>query len=376
MRLQDVHPRLVRALFERVFTYLGGMDARDWFSLLRENQFAVDRVYWPRAAYVTASSILTSLFRAREDRLYGRSVAATVVEPPLFILGLPRSGTTHLQRLLAADDRFATPTLYQTNYPHSFLSTEAHLRGLVTAWLPRTRPMDRMTQAADVPGEDERALSLLTRCSPYLGRTFPRHRHRYRRHLTFREASPEELARWKGAFVWFLKKLTWRYRRPLVLKSPPHTARVRLLLELFPDARFLHIHRHPYSVFQSAYGLRSGFYHWDRLQLQVPHDPEHALIQLHREYYDALFDDRSRIPAGRYYAVCFEDVERDPIGQLRAAYHGLDLGWPERLEPRLRRYLRSIRGYRKNVFPPLAPPLRARIAEACHRSFEAWGYRP
>ena len=49
-----------------------------------------------------------------------------------------------------------------------------------------------------------------------------------------------------------MRKLTFKYGRPLVLKSPPHTARIRLLLEMFPEARFVHIHRHPYQVFRSC----------------------------------------------------------------------------------------------------------------------------
>jgi hypothetical protein len=375
MRLHDVHPRLVHALSERVLTYLGGMDARDWFSLLRENEFAVDPPYWPRAAYITAASILTSLLRAREDRLYGRAVAATDVEPPLFVLGLGRSGTSHLHRLLAADGRFAYANFYQTAYPHTFLSTEAGLNRHVTSWLPRSRPMDSMAMSADVPGEDERALALLTRCSPALGLVFPRHRHRYRRYLTFREVSPQELSRWKAAFVWFLRKLSWKRRRPLVLKSPDHMARLRLLLELFPNARFVHIHRHPYAVFQSTYHTRLMMRHFNRLQREQVQRVEDAIIQHHRLVSDAFFDQRSLIPADHYHEMRFEDLERDPLGQMRETYHALDVGWSAGLESKLRLYLYSVRRYRKNIFPPLAPSVRQRLVAAWHRSFEEWGYR-
>ncbi len=82
--------------------------------------------------------------------------------------------------------------------------------------------------------------------------SFPRGRERYDRYLTFRGVPEADVARWKEALVLFLKKLTYKYDRPMLLKSPPHTARVRLLLELFPDARFLHIRRNPYTVFLST----------------------------------------------------------------------------------------------------------------------------
>lgn len=77
-----------------------------------------------------------------------------------------------------------------------------------------------------------------------------------------------DFATWRGAFLWFLRKVTLRHRlhgskaggagpsepdglppaKPLLVKSPVHTARVRLLLKLFPRARFVFIHRHPLQV--------------------------------------------------------------------------------------------------------------------------------
>lgn len=47
---------------------------------------------------------------------------------------------------------------------------------------------------------------------------------------------------------------------PLLIKSPVHTARVRLVLGLFPRARFLYIHRDPYEVFQSAVHMADTYY--------------------------------------------------------------------------------------------------------------------
>ncbi len=54
-----------------------------------------------------------------------------------------------------------------------------------------------------------------------------------------------------------LRKLTVRHgsEKRLVIKSPVHTARVALLLKLFPDAQFIYIHRNPYEVFQSCVNM-------------------------------------------------------------------------------------------------------------------------
>ena len=115
---------------EKVLLWTGpglfaGITFGDWMALLRENRFAIDPAYWWRAAVITLGSLGNSLIRRREEAAYGQRIAATEVEPPLFVLGIWRSGTTHLQNLLAVDRRFATPNWYQVSYPHTFLNTEA-----------------------------------------------------------------------------------------------------------------------------------------------------------------------------------------------------------------------------------------------------------
>jgi len=50
-------------------------------------------------------------------------------------------------------------------------------------------------------------------------------------------------------FLHFLQTLTFKDTRRLVLKSPPHSCRIGVLLEMFPKARFIHIVRDPYLVF-------------------------------------------------------------------------------------------------------------------------------
>ena len=59
---------------------------------------------------------------------------------------------------------------------------------------------------------------------------------------------------------------------------------------------------------------------------------------------------------------------------MRNTYETLDLPDFEHAEPALRRYLNSLAGYRKNVFPELPPKLKQRIAQEWRRSFEEWGY--
>jgi omega-hydroxy-beta-dihydromenaquinone-9 sulfotransferase len=187
-----------------------------------------------------------------EDMRYGAQIASTVVHPPLFVLGVWRSGTTHLHNLLARDDRFAYPNNYEMLYPHTFLTTQATGRRLMQWMTPATRIMDNVKFGVDEPQEDEIAL-VASGLSFMLGLVvFPRNRNVYQKYRTLTDALPPEREQWKSALRQFLRKLTLKYNRPLILKSPAHTGRLDVLLEMFPAARFVHIHRDPYTVFQSS----------------------------------------------------------------------------------------------------------------------------
>ena len=76
--------------------------------------------------------------------------------------------------------------------------------------------MDAMALSFESPQEDEFAPCLMTLKSPYLGVSFPRREDAYAHYLSFREASPEDLAAWKDAFQWFLQKLTLKHGRALI----------------------------------------------------------------------------------------------------------------------------------------------------------------
>jgi hypothetical protein len=357
--------------------YLAGITAGDWWALLRENGFDVDAVYWHRAAVVTALSLVNSLQRRRERRRFDAAIAATeVVEPPLFVLGHWRSGTTHLHNLLAQDTaQFAYANTYQVINPHTFLTTEAVNTRIFAGLVPSRRPMDAMALSFQSPQEDEFAPCLMTGKSPYIGVSFPRREHAYERYLSFRAASADETAAWQAAFLWFLKKLTLKYGRALLLKSPTHTARVRLLLEMFPNARFVHIHRHPYEVFQSFQHYYDTAVWYTYLQRPDRGAVDQRILSRYTELHDALFDDLPRIPDGRFHELRFDDLERDPLGQMATLYERLGLADFARCRPQLAAYLSTLSGYERNAFPPLAPALRERVAREWRRSFDRWGYR-
>ncbi len=350
-----------------------GIATGDWLSLLRDNRYAVDRPYLLRAALVTLNSLGNSVLRRYENAVYGPRVRKTEVRSPVFILGHWRSGTTHLHNLFAVDHRFAYPNLYQVVFPHTFLCSEPVGARLLALLVPKRRLGDDMAQHLAMAAEDEFALCAATLRSPYLSWSFPRRAEHYDRYLTLRSVPQSEVAEWKEGLKFFLQKLTWKHRRPLVLKSPPHTCRIRLLLELFPDARFVHVHRNPYVVFLSTRRRRDTVAEYFRLQRPAAATDE-TLIRRYSEMYDQFFAERPLIPASRYHETAFEDLERDPVGQLREIYAKLGLPDFSEVETPVREYVASLSGYRTKEYPELPRALRSRIGSAWRRSFEEWGY--
>jgi hypothetical protein len=354
---------------------LAGITFGDWLGLLRQNRFVVHPCCWARAGAISWQALLNSLGRLRERRLYETEWSAAEVRAPLFVLGHWRSGTTLLHDLLAVDDRFACPTLYQVMYPHTFATSEKLGATMLRLLAPRQRPQDNMRLDPSEAWEDEFAMCVWGMRSTYLSWAFPKGADAYDRFLTFRDASKADVERWQQSLGAFLRKLTWKHGgKPLILKSPTHTCRIRLLLEMFPDARFVHIHRDPYTVFQSSLHLYDKILPMIRLQRTDRFDWAGRVIRQYNEMHGAFFEERPLIPAGRFHEVRFAELERDPMAQVRGVYEALGLPEFGYFEAKLRDYVATLSGYKKNVHRELYPEQRERVAKEWRICFEQFGY--
>jgi hypothetical protein len=350
------------------------MTFREWWSLLVENRFSVDPPYLSRAAFVTLASLRASYYRFREERTYGAAVAGTEILPPVFILGHWRNGTTLIHEMFIRDTQFAYPNLFEVSHPSNFLVLEPMVERMLGDAPPEKRPMDNMEITFRSPGEDESALCVASLKSPLLGLVFTLRGAYYDRYLSFRGVPQAEIDVWKKAIRLFLQKLTFRYRRPVVLKSPPHTARMRLLVEMFPDARFVHVRRDPLVVFQSTMRMYEKAASEGFLQRTTRQDLEAAVLRRYRLMYEAYFEDRPLVPERQLCEVAFEDLEKDKLGEMERIYRHLGIpGWGG-FQPVLERYVESLRTYEKNRHGDLPAELRDRIRREWSACFEAWGY--
>jgi hypothetical protein len=353
-----------------------GMRLSTWLRLLWQNRCAVSPSRWPLVAGITATAALNSFGNVFEELLFGHLIRRTkLAEPPLFVLGHWRSGTTLLHELLILDQRHTYPNTYECFAPSHFLWTEWFVPPLLSWLLPSTRPMDNMPAGWERPQEDEFALCNLGIPSPYLVWAFPNHGPVAEDYLELRSLSEADRGRWKRALKNFVSRVALRRNRRIILKSPTHTARVRTLLEVFPDARFVHIVRNPYALFPSTIRLWSTLSQVQGMQELDPANRwiEEQVLATFVRMYEQYERDRELIPAGRLAEVHFEELVADPVGQLRSVYDRLSLGGFERVESAIANYAIEHRGYQANRYQ-LPPTVADRVRRTWAPYFERYGY--
>ena len=157
------------------------------------------------------------------------------------MIGHWRSGTTLLHELLVLDSRHTYADTYDCFAPNHFLVSSWLIRPTLGLLMPARRPVDNMAAGWDHPQEDEFALCNMGVPSPYLTAAFPNCPSQYPEYLDLRDVPPAAVQRWKDSLRWFLTCLTVRRPKRIVLKSPAHTCRIKVLLEMFPNAKFVHI---------------------------------------------------------------------------------------------------------------------------------------
>ena len=328
-----------------------GCNLPAWLALLWRGRFTIHPKFWHIAIVGTFVSSFHSLVRLIQQVVYGKAIAATRIdEAPLFIIGHWRTGTTWLHELLILDERHAYPTTYECFDPNHFLLTEGFFKRWLTFLLPSRRPMDNMPAGWDRPQEDEFALCMLGQPSPYLTIAFPNQAPKCPEYLDLQELSPKALASWKKTFLRFLQSLTFKDPRRLILKSPPHSCRIGVLLEMFPRARFVHIVRDPYPVFPSTVHMWKSLYKSHGLQKTKHINLDEYVFENFLHLYARLEEGKKLIPAGQFHELHYEDLVRDPEEQLRQLYENLQLDEFDRLLPRLRDYLKNTAGYEKNRY--------------------------
>ena len=332
-----------------------------WISLLARNNFAVSRQHLPTALTATGMSVLNSGLGLTEKILYGGRVRKVQLEDPVFVIGHWRTGTTFLHELLALDPRHTFPNTYECFIPNHFLLTEEFAVNNLGFLLPKHRPMDNMAAGLERPFEDEFALMNMGLPSPYLHLAFPG-RNEHADYVDLDNLSEWELRRWKRVLLRFMRRVAYLRPGRLILKTPAHSCRIEPLLELFPNARFIHTVRNPFDVFPSMLNLWRkvcALFTLEELQFE---GLEEFVFDLGDTLYKKLEETRHLIPAGNFMEVRYEELTANPVSVLKEVYGRMRLGDFEVARPKVEAHVAGLTGYRRNRFE-MSAEMQVRVRE-------------
>jgi hypothetical protein len=244
------------------------------------------------------------------------------IEAPIFILGLPRSGTSYLHSLMAEDPDNLVPRNWQTMFP------APRPKNFDPAQDKNARMVDRQFAlfAGMAPGfEDMHPTSADSpqECSEITAHVFQSLRfdttHRVPGYFAWLEAHGHDAAlAYHKKFLQFLQQgLTGRW----VLKCPDHTFTLDAILRAYPDARFVIVHRDPIAVLGSVAHLTAVL----RKPFLKNIDQAEIGTQVAERWMQGAnllleFDRREDVPAERKYHLHYNELTAAPLAAIARIY--------------------------------------------------------
>lgn len=292
------------------------------------------------AARRRLANLLETRLRLIDHRSRHPGVAAEVITTPIFVLGLPRTGTTVLYGMLAADPAMRAPSSWEVARP--FPPPRADQRDDDPRIAQTDREFDGFRRIA--PGLDHihpLAARLPQECLALQAPQFAS----YEFPTTFGVSGYWEWLRahdMHDAYEFerrFLQHLQSEFvGAHWILKTPAHLMWLDALLEVFPDALLVHTHRNPAAVLASVSSLMVAF------RSAMCRDIDSAAVG--REQLDAwtwgldrAMQVRDQLPADRVVDVHYTDTVNDPIGTVHRIYDHFGLDMTPQVAAGVQRYL-------------------------------------
>lgn len=351
---------------------------RNWIRLLLSSQGVSNR-YWWRVISVSLITLLSSPLRLYERLRFSRLVEQTDIDPqPVFIVGHWRTGTTYLHQLMCQDKNFGYVTTFQSLAPGMFLTGDHFLKpwmARISTSLHPTRLIDNVPLLMDAPQEDEFAIANMSPYSFLHAYTLPNQaRDLFEKFVFFQGLSETDQQKWRDVFLTILRKATINSSgKPLILKNPANSARIKILLQLFPNARFIHIVRNPYEVYRSTLRVFQTIVPKAQIQAVDFGQIENLVLDVYVKLMQRFLHERNLIPNGQLVEIRFEDLERAPLEQMQLVYDQLGLPGFRFALPKMHEFVSTMSAYQKNEYQVSRKDL-IRINESWGFAFKTWGY--
>ena len=354
---------------------LAGMSFTNIFRLLLENKFRIHPKYYLRFWYAMGLATITAPMRIIERILYHRKIKKTEIKTdPVFVIGHYRTGTTYLMTLLAMDKDRGYVSNLEGYAPHFFLSFPKITKALIDMSLPDIRPMDNVPMGAEEPTEEEYSIGAMSKYGYYNGFIFPRNFDQYTRYLNF-EGLPKDLEKWKKVYYYFVQKMTLKYEgRQMIFKNPTNSYRIPHILEMFPNAKFIHTYRNPYEVYPSTYKFFDEVFAIYTLQTWDDEKMKLDILRNYKSLYEHLERDIKLIPEGNIVHLKYEEFIEEPMKHIDRIYSELGLELKEEYRENMRKYAETQKREYKPNKHGITDDVIERVNKYWSNYRDHWGY--
>lgn len=259
------------------------------------------------------------------------------VRRPIIILGIPRTGTTALHKLLSMDPMFQGMERWLTAFPmprpaRSEWEQNPWYQACNTGLEEFFAQAPEMRAAHDMRADDvDECLEILKQdfCSNYYGSTFrvPKYDNWWRRQSE--QPSYQRLLRVLQLIGYNSPNQTW------LLKNPGHLAEIDALLDTFPDACIIQTHRHPAATIPSLCSVLKQA----RAITEGNTIDQREIGERELDYWSKAIENaeraRQRAPK-QFLDVSQRDLHKDPMGVIQRIYEHFDLTLTPDAEARMR----------------------------------------
>ncbi|MDG2506350.1 MAG: sulfotransferase [Crocinitomicaceae bacterium] len=322
-------------------------------------------------------TIISAPFRWLQYLYFNRKIQKIDFKkkPPVFVIGHWRSGTTHLHYLLSQDPQFSHLEAFQAFFFRVALISKKTMRPLLNKLMPKTRPQDNVLINAAAPTEEEHCLTNLTHRSAMHSFFFPKNQSYFTEFHLFK-TTKSSLNKWKKTYNRMLQEIAFYngIKRTLLLKNPHNTGRIKVLKELYPEAKFIFIHRNPYEVYQSTVHLYNTTIKSQFLQEYSQNAISETVINSYELVMKKFIKERNAIPKSQLCEVSFTELSKDPIHTLKHIYSELNIADFEKALPFFEQYVNKNKGYKKNKFTPLTDDVKRKLKDKWSFAFSTWNY--
>jgi len=354
---------------------LSGSSFINWIKILIQNHFNIDYQFIPRAIYVTAMTAALTPFRYYEHKKFDKKLTQVVVKEPIFIIGHFRSGTTYLHYLLGQDSNLGCVSTFETMTPGMIIAHEKMFKNIVKNHLPAKRPMDDLEMHANLPYEEEYAIANMSPFSFYHGWYFPRNwMHYFNKYVLFNNSSQEDIENWKKTYDYFLKKITYKNNgNHILLKSLVNTARIKQLVEMYPDARFIHIHRNPYDVYKSTWKLYQRILPIFSFQHINSKTLDKYILDTYKKMFSKYLEHKHLISKENLIEFSYNEFINKPLVTVKKIYDYLRLSSFNQAKPYFTSYVHKHRNYKASNYS-FTTEEKQKIHSNWKHMFDAYSY--